>query len=142
MIYERTFWLQAAHFNSQLSYDCVWALAKEPGTKGLRRDEALSLCRDVHGHNFRITVMLEGDPVKGKSPWLVDDVQLAQVVMEWDNTNISLHPDFMGPRWRATTELMAHVLYAKLWDVFGPIVRAVTVNETHDISATVESRDD
>lgn len=135
MIYRRQFRLQAAHFNSLGSYLDVWA------TIGRRETTTLSLLKDIHGHNFKIIVEIRG-MMKHDGAWLVDDVALEEIVMSWNNCNLSVHDDFLVNRLRATTENMAHVLMDKL-AASKPIldanatVRGVRVYETDDIFAQV-----
>lgn len=132
MQYVRTFILQAAHLNSAKAYEIIWAAAS---MSHFASQDLLAAVRDCHGHNFKIEVALEGDMLIG-SPWLVDDVTLTALVMEWDNTNLSVHPDFIENRERATTENMADVLLAKLRTHLGKeLVKRVTVWETDHIYA-------
>lgn len=137
MRYQRTFRLQASHFNDQWSYEQVWNLP--PANRGavvdLRITELVRLLSSVHGHNFKIVVTLDG--VLAEQDWLIDDRELALVVMGWDNTNLSMHPDFFDNKLRATTENMARVLLEKLTGPFGELVKNVTVYETDDIFASI-----
>lgn len=130
MRYKRRFKLQAAHFNSDWSYKRVWATA-------ITAADARQLLTHIHGHNFTIDVVLDGSFGVGRpAAWLVDDVELSNVVMEWDNTNLSMHVDFLDDKVRATTENMARILFGKLLIKFGPIAKSVTVYETDQICAT------
>lgn len=133
MHYIRTFHIQAAHFNSERAYQAAWEFAAQEEVAPLEIVHALT---DVHGHNFKIVVTLKGT-LNGK-PWLVDDVALAGVVMEWDNTNLSMHPDFLDEHCRATTERMAETLLDKLRVAFGDGVERVVVHETDCIFAVAE----
>jgi 6-pyruvoyl-tetrahydropterin synthase len=137
MVYRRTFRFAAAHFNSLWAYQRVWDVG--PQGCGFTVEQLMRLLGDIHGHNFRVELVLQGIFGRDES-WLVDDVVLDKIVMEWANTNLSVHPDFVKRRLRATTEQMALVLYDKLVGrLHGlPHVEAVTVYETDDISATVE----
>lgn len=149
MRYIRTFRIQAAHFNSQAAYDIVWGLLPKQGIVTV--SEMLACARDVHGHNFKIVVhlggpmpdtsWLQGGSTAAHHDWIVDDVRLAEIVMEWENTNLSMHQDFMVPCYRATTERMAHVLFRKLTHHIGSVVKRVDVYETDDIYATAEGND-
>lgn len=136
MRYNRVFKLQAAHFNALHTYYAVW-----DWTKGgvMLQEQVLRCLADCHGHNFKIVVALEVEAfdvmAEGASPWIVDDASLTKLVMEWDNMNISMHPDFLKQRLRATTEAMAQVLFKKLLDAFGPNACGVRVYETEDIYA-------
>lgn len=136
MRYTRTYRIQAAHFNSQTPYDVVWGLA--PHIEMVTKADLLTCARDVHGHNFKIVLVLEGEC--GDDDWLVDDVSLEAVVMEWENTNLSMHRDFVDQRYRATTERMAEVLLRKLRGRFRELIKRVDVYENDDIHATAEGR--
>lgn len=140
MLYQRTFRFSASHFNSYKSYQRVWGM--RPGD-AIIMDDAFALLADIHGHNFKVVVDIEHDPrllERGKQDpdrdWLIDDVELERVVMEWSNTNLSMHPDFFNQKIRATTERMAEILYAKLNNGrFDADIALVTVYETDDIYA-------
>jgi len=138
MKYVRTFTLQSAHLNSAHAYQILWDAADNKGGRVAAADvlDAMLAC---HGHNFKIVVELAGvKPIN--VPWLVDDVRLTSIVMSWDNVNLSVHPDFLNFRLRATTENMAAVLIDKLRDALGnaALVKSVTVHETADIYAVAE----
>lgn len=137
MEYKRTFRFSAAHFNELWCYQTVWELDMcTPDRAGLLR-----LLSEVHGHNFFVVVtvvgMMDIDEAQ-VSDWLIDDLALEKVVMEWANINLSVHPDFMSIRARATTERMAAILLRKLRAKFSRHVhvRGVEVWETDDIVAS------
>lgn len=133
MQYERTFRLSAAHFNSGRSYQTAWKLASLESVH-LTQEDLLRAFLDIHGHNFKIVVMVCTDVLQYDG-WLIDDVALAKHVMRWDGINLSMHPDFFNDKLRATTELMAHKLYQQLNHAFPDKISFVRVFETDDIFA-------
>lgn len=155
--YSHTFHLQCAHFNGQDTYDVYWKLLdaldgvqsfgshkpsmrEEPRSypDPPRLDEIAEAFKDQHGHNFDIEVTCSGELPDGKI-WLCDDIAIANVVMAWDNTNLSCLPEFTGPRVRATTELMAIALVEKLLPLVSEQVQvSVRVFETMEIWALAE----
>jgi hypothetical protein len=48
--------------------------------------------------------------------YLVDDSELSEMIMGWDNKNLSILPEFFLSEKRATTESMADVLCQKIRD--------------------------
>jgi 6-pyruvoyl-tetrahydropterin synthase len=135
MQYVRTYRFSAAHFNSSATYQLVWGWSDCGGDAYCRQDVVMLALADIHGHNFKIEVHVSGSvPKEG---WLIDDVELEKVVMEWANTNLSMHPDFIDRKLRATTENMASLLYQKLNNGRFPAVEidTVIVRETKDIFA-------
>lgn len=135
MRYQRTFELHAAHFNEDAQYRAV----HHPRlSDDWLRAEVLELCRQVHGHNFKIVVaVMDVAFEKSKLPWLIDDVELESIVRQWDRCNLSLHDDFYDTGMRATTEMMAHLLFKKLHARWPLMIEGVRVYETADIFATV-----
>src|SRR5262245_32024750 len=117
MIYDRTFRISSSHFNSEETYKFVWDLVEKPPPSSLPRVDVICALKDSHGHNFRIVVSLER-PLIGNDQWIVDDEQLSNVVMGWNNINLSMHNDFLNTRIRATTENMARLLVTKLIKAF------------------------
>jgi 6-pyruvoyl-tetrahydropterin synthase len=89
--------------------------------------------RGMHGHTFYVTVDVLRAEVNADG-FVVDDVQLEALVMEWHRVNLSAHPDFLLDRIRATTESMASILAHKIHDRLKVRTR-VRVQETADISA-------
>lgn len=137
MNYVRTFRLQAAHFNSEEAYRIAWRVIDGKPFHDTTNEIELAL-RECHGHNFKIEVRLTG---LLDGPWLVDDEKLADIVMAWDNINLSMHPDFTAGRERATTENMAATLLVKLRAAFNSTklnVSSVKVEETEDIYAVAK----
>jgi len=136
-MYARTFEISACHFNGTATYDRYQeALAGGPSAAKLLR----AVLADCHGHNFVIDVTVRGHAVQRTGElhaYLVSDAELEQVVREWDRTNLSVHPDFVSRRARATTEMMAAILAEKLATHFGARLEwEVRVHETRDIAAT------
>lgn len=137
MQYIRTFRFSASHFTSEGTYHLVWGWNdRPPGDNYCRQDAVLLALADIHGHNFKIEVHVNGP--RGEQGWVIDDVELEQIVMEWANTNLSVHPDFLTKKIRATTENMAGALYMKLNNGrFGDgiEINTVVVHENEDIFA-------
>lgn len=155
MIYHREFTISACHFNGAEVYRAYREMLK------IDQDEAMSLDLKIirtqllasqaltgtHGHNFKIIVEIE-DLFEPVNDYLVDDVLIEGLVMQWDNTNLSVHQDFKGLR--ATTENMAHMLSRKIMLLLWPAIKArgdisdfigptitITVHETDQIYARV-----
>lgn len=140
--YERTYRFSASHFNLRSTYESVWGMRaagiQNPPSGLIAVDVGvLEKCfLDIHGHNFKATVNFEGE-VLSKDGWLIDDVSVEKVIMEWSGINLSMHPDFIATRERATTENMAKKLLQKLrarW----PLAKRVIIWETDDIFAVAE----
>ena len=135
--YRRIFWLQASHFNSGEEYDAYHSIvAKCPDAPWTDDHFAglMAVLRNTHGHNFRVSVEVGGDRVSANG-WVVDDDMLADLVNEWNNTNLSVLSCFAGNKIRATTENMASVLRDKVLRRFGVKYCRVRINETQDIHA-------
>ena len=150
MIYHREFMISSCHFNGADIYRAYRELT-EPS---IQVDElrlirlqmlAFQVLVGTHGHNFKIVVEIE-DHFEPQNDYLVDDVLIEALVMQWDNTNLSVHKDFKGLR--ATTENVAHLLSRKIMLLLWPSVKArgdidefvgptitVTVHETDQIYA-------
>lgn len=136
MKYQRTFEIHAAHFNRDLPYKHIWGMSN---SDTLSKPTMLGLLCDIHGHNFKIDIELFSTNFIPKIGWLVDDEELARVVNEWHGQNLSVHPDFLDQKIRATTENMAAVLFNKLATRFGNTWNSmgvtITVHETDGVSA-------
>lgn len=122
MEYHREFNLQIAHFNNARAYELYENIARE-GESPFRSVTLMrELLKLIHGHNLKIVVELEGytyKEIKGDDwigvGFLVDDAELEKIVMEWDNTNLSVLPEFFGKGKRATTEEIADTLCSKIF---------------------------
>lgn len=142
--YSHTFHIQAAHFNDEayrLRQDALRAESEERF-----RDASISwrcVCRETHGHNFAIAITVKGVPISPRENWIIDDARLADMVMQWDNKNLSMLPEFEERDLRATTENMAQILAQRIKrmlrvdDTAGTDAPMVTVQvtETRDIYA-------
>lgn len=138
--YNRTFMIQASHFNGQKAYDVYYRLRE---CAEVSNEEVLDLLADIHGHNFRIVVDAE---LASKSNldsdgFVIDDMKLEQIIRRYDRQNISVHPDFIETGERATTENIANRYAHQIFDAFDPKrwrfhKVTVTVHETDDIFAT------
>lgn len=135
MKYHRTFHIQATHFNDFQDYATIWPIfapnqtfVDDFKTKNcelfiqqwgnemvteIPLNQLARLLTSCHGHNFRIDVVFELDDIDISS-WLVSDNDLTALVMEWDNCNLSMLPEFLCRRIRATTENMVTTLMAKI----------------------------
>lgn len=127
MEYVREYHLQSCHFNDEAQYQVIY---NEPAS------EWHKVLPHIHGHNFRVVV--EVYRILGDKDWIISDVDLEAVVMEWNNCNLSVHNDFYRHRFRATTERMAELLHAKLERRFVDCNFRVTIHETPFIYATAE----
>lgn len=126
MIYTRTFVIQAAHFNDAAYNLRARALGHAEDADKLLSHNVANLelkqaivlwqmvAEESHGHNFKIVVTVSGEPVSKRENWIIDDVRLAKMVLEWDNKNLSMLPEFAERDLRATTENMAHVLAQRI----------------------------
>lgn len=136
-IYHRTFHLQSSHFNSRKSYETVWEIVDcfdKRKDLHVPTDEILAAFKDIHGHNFKVQVNVVGEKLDNEG-FLVDDVQLARIVMAYDNCNLSMLPGFLLHKRRASTELLADFILNDLRDVFGGAIAMVRVYENDDIYA-------
>lgn len=105
--YKRRMCLQACHFNGAEQYERL-AVSKDDSRPAAERLAALQDClRDSHGHNFEIEIECSVRHLDAQR-FVVEDEKLVALVLKWDNTNLSVHPDFAGGR--ATTEAMAQVM--------------------------------
>lgn len=139
MNYQRKMLLQSSHFNGAEQYVLLATARDAAAPMQARLDAALSCLRDSHGHNFEVEVDVTVARLDGQR-FVVEDEKLSELIARWNNTNLSVHPDFAGGR--ATTEEMAVALARKvgvelLAHASGPVVR-VTVRETPDIAASAE----
>jgi 6-pyruvoyl-tetrahydropterin synthase len=147
MMYHREFMISSCHFNGEDTYKLYRLLLHpESATEEQRQIKIMlmlgKVLEGIHGHNFRIVVEIEDNLVPSEG-YMVDDVAIERVVMQWNNTNLSVHKDFTSRQWRATTENMAYVLVRKIsrlllrdydGSTLGPVV-SVYVHETDDIYA-------
>lgn len=140
MRYSHTFLVQAAHFNGQKSYDLLQSMREG---SNLTVQAMKELLRDVHGHNFQIEVTVESEVFDPEQAFVLDDIEMQKIVMEWNNTNLSVHPDFMDAQnegetkgIRATTENMAALLSNKIANLLEEGSVEVIVHETDEIYAS------
>ncbi len=134
--YKRTFRITAAHFSHQDCYDLLWDEDSAPGG-----GDWMFLVRNTHGHDFKIEITVGGNvPTAEGLDWVISDEELEYNIDKWRNINLSTHPDFMGPRIRATTENIARVLADKIQALSKEIQwTEVSVWEGPDIVATATS---
>lgn len=129
--YERKFRFSAAHFNTRQAYEVVWKLLD---TFAMDFEGLKYAFTQVHGHNFVVTALFENDALSDDG-WLVDDPEIEAVVMQWAGINVSMHPDFLSNKERATTERMAQKLLEKFRALPNVRCAGVRVYETDDIFA-------
>jgi len=136
--YHRSFRIQAAHFNGNgYKYFHGATESARQGKWESAYTQLMNLLPYQHGHDFKIEVDLHGEPRVATENWLIDDVALTEIVMRWDNTNLSVQDEFLSKGLRATTENMAKVLHGKIAANVAPSVSVrVTVHETDNIQAT------
>lgn len=96
-----------------------------------------------HGHSYRCTVTVEGevDPSTGMIIDLtqLDAVLAAEVVARFDHRNINLDvPEFAEGRLIPTGENLARFIFDRLQRALPVTLRAVTVEEDDNLSATVQ----
>jgi 6-pyruvoyl-tetrahydropterin synthase len=136
MNYYRTFHISASHFNSRKAYETYWALRDSDGVLVLpTKGDLLLAFQEIHGHNFKIEVHAAGQ--LNREGWVVSDLDVEKIVMQWNNKNLSTLPEFTDGRIRATTENMVVMLTEKLKDKFDDISWSVKIHETPDVSASL-----
>ena len=140
MTYQRQFILQSCHFNGASEYaafqqaQALWNSDPYKAYALLRQ-----AARNTHGHNFAVQITVRADPEFSFKDWLVDDIALEEVVREFDNQNLSLHPAF--EKMRATTENLAELLAGRIAAILPRAMRvSVDVQETRDIHAVSNVR--
>lgn len=132
--YNRSFILQASHFNGAETYELADKLLRGK-EKTITPHDVLRLLRDCHGHNFKVELQLEGE-ARLDQLWLLPDELLETIVNRYNRTNLSVHPDFYELDKRVTTEMMAAAIHDRVKEVRNDISVIVTVYETDEISAT------
>lgn len=115
MNYERTFHLHSCHFNTQAEYDSAWEWFSP--TSLSRAMDWRSLLTNIHGHNFELLIVFDGDPTK--DGWIVDDEALEKCIAQYDRTNLSMLPRALGARERATTENLVKWIMADVLAMLG-----------------------
>ena len=102
---------------------------------------------NFHGHSYRCAVTVEGevDPKTGMVIDLarLDAVLASEVVSRFDHRNINLDvPEFGDGLMIPTGENLARYILQRVQQVLGDavVVRAVTVEEDDNLSATVVAR--
>lgn len=145
MKYNRTFWIQAAHFNRGSVYQ-EYQKAQQEAQEGDYHSayiRMVGVVREIHGHNFRVQVEIGGSNLTGvcssawgKPSFLVDDVAIEQIISKYDNTNWSVLPEFIGCGFRATTELAARDIAKAIKAIASNCRVTCTVHETEYISAS------
>ncbi len=99
---------------------------------------ATAICRQIHGHNYRVEVQVESPELRGDM--VVDfgliDQALAEALERWDHNLLNEVEDFSGLE--PTTEVICRLLYYKLLPWFSEPVflRKITVWETDDCWAS------
>ena len=70
-------------------------------------------CKNVHGHNWKITVYCKGDRLD-KAGMLIDFKDIKNIVNKLDHTNINHNQDFLHYKVNPTAENIAKYLYEKV----------------------------
>lgn len=131
--YVRVFELQVSHFNGAQQYDQL-EFARSAADQGVAQECYEAVLRETHGHLFTITV--DATAPLDATGFVLEDERLEEIVMAWNNQNLSVHSDFVGGR--ATTERMAVVLRLKVLGAFPNLKTCrVRVRETPYIYAEV-----
>lgn len=144
--YERVFMLQSCHFNGSEVYAAFHAAQGLAGAKDYEGAYQMLCARvlpNIHGHNFEVRVTISGNPsALGSRAYFVDDKVLAALVEGWNNTNLSVLPEFLNDSVRATTEQMAVRLQKKIvsefgsaWSYLDEMSVRVQVRETPSVAA-------
>lgn len=133
--YNRSFVLQASHFNGPETYELAEKLLDTGMPATITPHDVLRLLRDCHGHNFKISVELKGHP-QDNQVWLLQDEEIEAIVNRYNRTNLSVHEDFIHRGKRVTTEMVAFELCARIRAAGENISVMVTVHETDEISAS------
>lgn len=107
---------------------CFEAAHRLPGVPATHK------CARLHGHSFRVEVVLDG-PVDPSSGWLVDFAQVddafAPLLDQLDHHCLNDIEGLANP----TSEVLALWIWDRLHPRL-PMLCAVTVHETHDASCT------
>ncbi len=150
--YTRTYYFAASHFNGREQYEKVVRLHRIGVDINLAASfsDVMELLRGCHGHNFVVTVDVQTSELDAEG-FVFDDVLVEKIVNKWQNTNLSVHPDFWRPVDieagiinRATAERMAQVLCNKVRAVVtqpGVVTVKCTVQETPHIKAEYSLQD-
>ena len=147
--YKRKMMLQSSHFNGADTY-ANYSRAKMAANSNADYQEAyLQLLNEVlpniHGHNWFVTVSIT-TVVDGDEDYAVNDKTICKILESFNNTNLSVMPCFAPNGVRATTERLAEQILKDIsdeirnWVTFKSFHIIITVEETPDISATVEER--
>lgn len=98
-----------------------------------------------HGHDFKVRVVLGADTLD--TIGVVADFEelkpvLTRTLSAYNGKDLNQHPDFHQPDWNPSTENIARRIYGHLGRELAHSrakLRSVTVWETPDASATVQS---
>jgi 6-pyruvoyl-tetrahydropterin synthase len=137
--YERTFKFQASHYGPW-HHEIMMQACREGSISFV---QLMKLMSKLHGHNFvaHVKFAYYTDELTD-TEYGVWDEKIEEVVMQWNNCNISTHFDFWDPeKWTSSSENTAKVLARKLLESFPAYVREVEVKlyETEDISCTARA---
>lgn len=134
LTYKKEMVIQAAHFNSGATYNNYHEAMRTKNFNLLR-----NVLMDQHGHNFKVLIEVE-NMLDTDTLFVVDDEKLAEIVNEWNNTNLTLHSDFeseLNSNKRISLELMVVKLQQKLQSKMNLTRVKITIYETDTISASV-----
>lgn len=145
MKYKRDIYLQSCHFNGLQEYeDYEKALNDHNLGNYASSSQLFKQCLlGTHGHNFKVSIEANGPMSKQIDKWggcfLIDDIELVELVLQWNNKNVSVLPEFFDMGLRATTENMAKVLLHKLELQYPNVCFCVSIWENPTIVAVVKS---
>ncbi len=137
MQYDRTFKFSASHYGPW-HHAMVWKAIQEDH---MSAKDLMLLMSKLHGHNWKVRVSFEYEQSESDTVYGVWDEDIEAVVMEWNNCNLSMHPDFFQQKWISSTEVTAETLANKLLKGFPANAPSVTVvmHETDDIFVTAQA---
>jgi 6-pyruvoyl-tetrahydropterin synthase len=134
MKYYRKFWVQASHFNNELTYKNYFKAVEEKDFNLLHK-----VLEDCHGHNFKVEIESFGEI--DSYGFVIDDIKLGEIVFEWNNSNLTLHKDFypmLMNGYRVSLEFMVETLKEKILKQFPTFQKQtlkIKIHETEDIYA-------
>lgn len=148
--YIRNFVLQASHFNNAEVYEVYSEAfaAKEKGLLGEAFIKMQEVLTKTHGHNFevKVKVLAQDFKITKGTPYFIKDEDLSELIGGFDNTCLSILPEFLNRGVRATTEEMCVVFKEKVETLVSTTVPGivcaveVSVRETSLILALARAR--
>lgn len=131
--YTKELHFSASHFNGPREYE-LYELVRN---KSASPAETLELLEGIHGHNFRVVVLIKWQGQTDDPAYLIEDEEIFRLVMRYNRRNLSLMTEFS--KVRATTENIAKEIWEDLADILHDkhdrVSLSVSVYETPDIMA-------